>query len=243
MTEYRAASGALVFSAGTIQYSWALDDHHSVYQTATDPALQQATINLFADMGVQPGYADGGHDSGHDVDRPLAPISTILSPLAGAVLRVRHGCDNPRHGARPRRRRGRGGRSFGRRRHDVAPRDRHESWTYTFTTRGNGPFTILSRAVDDSGNMEPNGPAWTVNPILNPGIYSLWTYSDTPGTIDSKDKQAIEVGVRITSRTRTERLPALRFYKATTNTGTHVANLWTSTGQLLATATFTNETG
>jgi len=34
----------------------------------------------------------------------------------------------------------------------------------------------------------------------------------------------------------------VRFYKADTNTGTHVGNLWTSTGTLLATATFTNET-
>jgi hypothetical protein len=33
----------------------------------------------------------------------------------------------------------------------------------------------------------------------------------------------------------------IRFYKATTNTGTHVGNLWTSGGTLLATATFTGE--
>src|SRR6185437_12367204 len=30
--------------------------------------------------------------------------------------------------------------------------------------------------------------------------------------------------------------------KSTANTGTHVANLWSSSGTLLATATFTNET-
>jgi hypothetical protein len=33
----------------------------------------------------------------------------------------------------------------------------------------------------------------------------------------------------------------IRFYKASTNTGTHVGNLWTSTGTLLASATFTGE--
>jgi hypothetical protein len=33
-----------------------------------------------------------------------------------------------------------------------------------------------------------------------------------------------------------------RFYKAATNTGTHVAHLWSSTGTLLATATFSGET-
>jgi len=34
----------------------------------------------------------------------------------------------------------------------------------------------------------------------------------------------------------------IRFYKAAGNTGTHVGNLWTSTGTLLASATFTGET-
>ena len=34
----------------------------------------------------------------------------------------------------------------------------------------------------------------------------------------------------------------IRFYKAMANTGTHVANLWSSTGTLLATATFAGET-
>ena len=33
----------------------------------------------------------------------------------------------------------------------------------------------------------------------------------------------------------------IRFYKASTNTGTHVGNLWTANGQLLASATFTGE--
>ena len=37
-------------------------------------------------------------------------------------------------------------------------------------------------------------------------------------------------------------ITGIRFYKATTNTGTHVGSLWTSTGTLLASATFTSET-
>ena len=36
-------------------------------------------------------------------------------------------------------------------------------------------------------------------------------------------------------------ITGIRFYKASTNTGTHVANLWTSSGTLLTTATFTRE--
>jgi len=37
-------------------------------------------------------------------------------------------------------------------------------------------------------------------------------------------------------------ITGVRFYKGTSNTGIHVANLWSSSGTLLATATFTNET-
>ena len=37
-------------------------------------------------------------------------------------------------------------------------------------------------------------------------------------------------------------ITGIRFYKGPANTGTHVGNLWTSTGTLLASATFTDET-
>jgi hypothetical protein len=64
-TLYRAASGALVFSAGTVFWAWALDANHDPGPagsgldgtgsgTPVDPNVQQAMVNLFADMGVQP---------------------------------------------------------------------------------------------------------------------------------------------------------------------------------------------
>ena len=37
-------------------------------------------------------------------------------------------------------------------------------------------------------------------------------------------------------------ITGVEFYKATTNTGTHTGSLWSSTGTLLATGTFTGET-
>src|SRR6185503_16952842 len=49
LTLYRAASGALVFSAGTVFWS------HNLDGPSTSRDAQQAMINLFADMGVQPG--------------------------------------------------------------------------------------------------------------------------------------------------------------------------------------------
>jgi hypothetical protein len=58
---YRDASGALVFGAGTVFWSWCLSDQHdnSPYAAAIESTpLKQFTVNMFADMGVQPGVAD-----------------------------------------------------------------------------------------------------------------------------------------------------------------------------------------
>ena len=64
---YQAPSGSLVFDAGTVQWSWGLDGHHDINDPpranmydvrvgndplAPDTVIQQATVNLFADMGV-----------------------------------------------------------------------------------------------------------------------------------------------------------------------------------------------
>ena len=48
---YRHSSGALVFGAGTVQWSWGLDAVHDNGSEPADPRIQQATVNLFADMG------------------------------------------------------------------------------------------------------------------------------------------------------------------------------------------------
>ncbi len=57
---YRHGSGALVFGAGTIQWSWGLDAYHDIPGPAADRRMQQATVNLFADMGVQPATLQAG---------------------------------------------------------------------------------------------------------------------------------------------------------------------------------------
>jgi hypothetical protein len=53
LTQYRAPSGALVFGTGTVQWSWGLDpDHDRGGPSSADPRMQQATVNLLADMGT-----------------------------------------------------------------------------------------------------------------------------------------------------------------------------------------------
>jgi hypothetical protein len=56
LTLYRAPSGALVFGAGTVQWSWGLDPDHdrSVGTTTGNHTMQQATVNLLSDMSARP---------------------------------------------------------------------------------------------------------------------------------------------------------------------------------------------
>ena len=55
LTLYRAPSGALVFGAGTVQWSWGLDPTTTTARPAeVSRTMQQATLNLFADMHAQP---------------------------------------------------------------------------------------------------------------------------------------------------------------------------------------------
>jgi hypothetical protein len=62
-----------------------------------------------------------------------------------------------------------------------------------------------------------------------------------PTNVSAADTNAVELGVKFSSDIA-GKITGIRFYKGSTNTGTHVGNLWSSTGTLLATATFTGET-
>ena len=71
--------------------------------------------------------------------------------------------------------------------------------------------------------------------------YTIWSDSATPAITADSDTSAVELGVKFQSGV-SGYITGLRFYKSPSNTGTHVGNLWTSTGTLLASVTFTNET-
>ena len=54
LTQYRTSSGALVFGAGTVQWAWGLSQNHDGAGAAADPRIQQATLNILADMDALP---------------------------------------------------------------------------------------------------------------------------------------------------------------------------------------------
>jgi hypothetical protein len=96
------------------------------------------------------------------------------------------------------------------------------------------------RSRDAAGNLATATGSFAT-PAAGACPCSLWPVTATPGVASTGDTSAFELGVRFTS-SQNGYITGLRFYKGTGNTGMHVANLWTDTGTLLATATFTNET-
>jgi hypothetical protein len=169
LTEYRAPSGALVFSAGTVFWSWGLSSMHdggptdaNLYQWGThptDPNVQQATVNLLADMGVQPGTLQPGLVAGTqstDHTPPQSSIAGISDSIAsgdalvsiavaandlggGVVSGVEVSTD--------------GGSSW----HPATgqPTASDPNWTYTWDPpAGIRSYSIETRAVDDSLNIE-----------------------------------------------------------------------------------------
>ncbi|WP_263383681.1 DUF4082 domain-containing protein [Granulicella arctica] len=243
MTFYRAPSGALVFSAGTINWSWGLNSNHQNPFNFTTPApsatMQQATVNLFADMGVQPTTLQAGIVAATASTDVTPPTSSITSPAAGAALNA--GSTVTVTGTA----------------HDVGgvvaavefssdngttwhPATGRATWTYTWTPSVVGSTTLLSRAVDDSGNLEAqhNGQLVTVSPQVCPcGGFNA---SAAPVNADSGDGTAVEVGMKFRADSNGSVL-GVRFYKAAANTGQHVGHIWSSSGTQLGTANFVGE--
>jgi hypothetical protein len=68
----------------------------------------------------------------------------------------------------------------------------------------------------------------------------MFTNDDSPATANWNDPKAIEIGMKFFSDTGGV-VTGVRFYKGSQNTGAHQGSLWTSTGTMLATATFSGE--
>jgi hypothetical protein len=107
--------------------------------------------------------------------------------------------------------------------------------TYTATVKGG-----VGGVTDLAGNSLPNNVVWSFTTISQYPS-NIWSSSASPVVVDGGPDSAVELGVKFRSAVAGS-ITGIRFYKATANTGTHVGNLWTSTGTLLATATFAGET-
>jgi hypothetical protein len=70
---------------------------------------------------------------------------------------------------------------------------------------------------------------------------TIWPGTAAPATANSGQAGPVELGVSFKSDT-SGAVTGIRFYKSTANTGTHIGHLWSSSGALLASVTFTGET-
>lgn len=246
LTLYKAPGGARVFGAGTVQWAWGLDSVHDRGSAAADPRMQQATVNLLADMGVQPQSLQPGLVLATASTDAIRPGSTIASLSEGATLDIGQlvtigGSASDGGGGMV------GGVEVSVDGGTVWRRaNGRTSWTYSWLPTEFGPVRILSRAVDDSGNLETPGPGVLVN--VGPGgtgggncPCTIWGSSAVPSVVAATDTGSVELGVKFRSSVDGY-ATGIRFYKGAGNSGTHTGSLWTLGGTRLATATFVNET-
>ncbi|WP_030664629.1 DUF4082 domain-containing protein [Streptomyces cellulosae] len=245
LVEFRdQTSGALVFGTGTVQWSWGLTnvptyDPADTVVTA-DSRMQQATVNILADMGAQPKSLQSNLVTAVASTDTTGPAVTVTSPASGAtvpalkpvtiagtatdsgggvVARVEVSTD--------------GGATW-------KAAKGLTSWSYSWTPTSPGSASIKVRAVDDSVNL---GAVTTVPITIGPQACpcTIWPASAVPGTVNAGDGGSLELGVKFRT-TVAGSITGVRFYKSTANTGTHLGSLWTASGTRLATGTFSGET-
>ena len=242
-----------MFGAGTVQWAWGLDNVNAWSVAGPipngnppDPNMQQATVNLLADMGAQPDDADG-RPGRRPRSRPTRPrrrrrsrrrpatrpfqdgnqvtiTGTATDTGGGVVAGVEvstdggttwHPADDPRAPMQ---------------RPSPGPTPGSRTATHRRRSSRGRPTTAATsrRRRTDRGQRQL--------PVLDVGHIA------TPTVADCGDATGVEVGVKFQVDRSMGTITGVRFYKATTNTGTHVGSLWTASGQLLGQATFTSET-
>jgi len=248
LTLYRHNSGAMVFSSATVRWSWGLDDNHDINGVSPIPSpdanMRQATVNLLADMGVQPATLQSGLKAASQSTDAVAPTSTITFPTEGATVPVGFPVDitgiatdnccglvaavNVSVD---------GGVTW-------SPATGTDSWSYSWTPTSPGTVTIMSRSVDDSGNQQSPTAKVTTMVVATPLTQcpcSLWGSGVTPTITAYPDAAPVELGVKFQADVDGW-ITRLRFYKGAPNMGTHIGRLWTSGGTLLASVTYNGET-
>ncbi|MFI7059048.1 DUF4082 domain-containing protein [Streptosporangium canum] len=242
LTLYKSPSGALVFGSGTIQWSWGLDSYHDRGEgTPTDIRMQQATVNLLADMRCQPASIQPGLVLTTPSTDTAPPTSAITEPVSGGTVPA--GTVVPIRGTAA----DTGGGVVGGVEVSVDGGTRwfqatgRTSWQFFWTTPATaGTVTIKSRAVDDIGNIQGTPTETTVTVAAACTSCTLWSPTTVPAIPSQSDSRAVTLGVKFKANT-SGTIQGVRFYKGALNTGTHTGGLWTTDGQLLASATFTGE--
>jgi hypothetical protein len=111
------------------------------------------------------------------------------------------------------------------------------NWSYTWDASA-GTHTIMSRATDDSVNVETPKSGISISVTARSTLLGT---TAVPDNQTASDLNSVELGVKFSASTAGT-ITGLRIWKDSINFGPHTASLWSSTGQKLASTTFANET-
>jgi hypothetical protein len=104
----------------------------------------------------------------------------------------------------------------------------------------NGSASFDYAISDGRGGTATATASLSINPASSSTV-SLFNSSYVPAMTSVADPNSVELGMRFRASSDGQ-ITGIRFYKSAQDVGTHVGNLWSASGTLLATATFTNET-
>ena len=234
------SSDALVFGAGTVQWSWGLSGFHTQAESTPDVRMQQATVNLLADMGVQPLTRQSNLVAATQSADTSGPTVTVNAPSSGATVPMLTPVTVSGTAAEV------GGGQLARVEYSVdggttwAKANGLASWSFTWIPQATGSATLKVRGIDDSLNIgATSNRTVTVGPQQCP--CTVFPPNTTPAVVDSGDGSAVELGAKFRS-SAAGTVTGVKFYKSAANTGTHLGRIWSTGGSLLASGPFTNET-
>jgi hypothetical protein len=110
--------------------------------------------------------------------------------------------------------------------------------TFTPTAGYTGAASFTYSISDGRGGAASAQVSLTVSP--QPTTQSVFTASSTPAIISVNDNNPVNLGMKFQADTAGW-ISGISFYKGANNTGSHTGYLWSSTGTLLASATFGGE--
>jgi chitodextrinase len=105
---------------------------------------------------------------------------------------------------------------------------------YTITLKGG-----TNGVKDLSGNPMSSDVVWSFATARR-DAYTIWNDGTVPQYEAVSDGEPIELGIKFRADVNGY-ITGLRFYKGALNNGTHIGNLWDSSGVLVSSAIFTNE--
>ena len=251
LVEFRdQTSHALVFGTATVQWAWGLSNLHTdntgvanppnppAQSTTEDRDVKQATMNVLSDMNVQPSTPTTGLIPGSPLPAGTAgPTTTVSAPSSGSTVQVLKpititGNASPGLGTVVARVEVStdGGTTWNAA--STTPTAAGAvSWSYAWTPTSTGAVQVQIRAEDDNADI---GGVQSLNLTVGPQVCPCVIFPSTtaPSQADSGDGASVELGTKFRTSTA-GKITGVRFYQSVKNTGSHVASIWSATGQLL----------